>query len=324
MNALSPRLRLAAAVAAALAATATWAQTYPTRTVRIVVPYAAGGNTDIVARLIAQHLASGWGQQVIVDNRAGGATNIGSELVARAQPDGYTLLMGGASNAINMTLFRKPPYDTLKDFTPIVLCTVGANLLSVHPSIPAQNLRELIALAKARPGQLNFASSGIGSSNHMAGELFKLMAHINITHVPYKGNAPALTDLVGGHVEMGFAGITAQVPLIKSGKLKPIALSSKERFPAVPDIPTFHESGLPGYESSTWFGMLAPAATPAEVVRKVHADVAKILARQDIRERLTADGQIPGGGPSEQFAKFIRDEVAKYAKVIQAAKVPLQ
>jgi tripartite-type tricarboxylate transporter receptor subunit TctC len=324
MNALSPQLRLAAAVAAALAASAAWAQTYPTRTVRIVVPYAAGGNTDIVARLIAQHLTSGWGQQVIVDNRAGGATNIGSELVARAQPDGYTLLMGGASNAVNMTLFRKPPYDTLRDFTPIVLCTVGANLLSVHPSVPAKNLRELIALAKARPGQLNFATSGIGTSNHMAGELFKLMARIDITHVPYKGNAPALTDLVGGHIEMAFAGITAQVPLIKAGKITPIALSSKERFPAIPEIPTFDESGLPGYESSTWFGMLAPAATPADIVRKVHADVARILARQDIRERLTADGQIPGGGPSEQFAKFIRDEVAKYARVIKAAKVPLQ
>lgn len=315
---------LGLAALAALAASHAAAQSYPTRTVRVVVPYAAGGNTDIVARLITQHLSPMWGQQIIVDNRAGGATNIGSELVARAQPDGYTLLMGGASNAINMTLFRKPPYDTLKDFAPIVLCTVGANLLSVHPSVPAKNLKELIALAKARPGQLNFASSGIGSSNHMAGELFKLMAKIEIAHVPYKGNAPALADLVGGHIEMGFAGITAQVPLIKAGKLRPIALSSKERFPAVPDIPTFHESGLPGYESSTWFGLLAPAATPPDIVRKINADVSKILARSDIRDRLIADGQIPGGGPSEQFGKFIRDEVAKYARVITAAKVPLQ
>ncbi|MCC6535530.1 MAG: tripartite tricarboxylate transporter substrate binding protein [Burkholderiales bacterium] len=318
--------RLLGSTAAILACMAvhSFAQNYPTRTARIVVPYAAGGNTDIVARLIAQHLTNAWGQQVIVDNRPGGATNIGSELVARAQPDGYTLLMGGASNAINMTLFRKPPYDTLKEFAPIVLCTVGANLLSVHPSIPAKNLRELMAMARARPGQLNFATSGIGSSNHMAGELFKLMANINITHVPYKGNTPALTDMVGGHVEMGFAGITSQMPLIKAGKLRPIALSSKERFPAVPEVPTFHESGLPGYESSTWFGMFAPAATSAEVIRKVNDDVAKILGRADIKERLTADGQIPGGGSSESFAKFVRDEIAKYAKVIKAAKVPLQ
>lgn len=314
---------IALAMLASLAVPAL-AQSYPTRAVRIVVPYAAGGNTDIVTRLLAQHLSSGWGQQVLVDNRAGGATNIGSELVARSQPDGYTLLMGGASNAINMTLFRKPPYDTLKDFTPVVLCTVGANLLSVHPSIPVTNLRQLIALAKAKPGQLNFASSGIGSSNHMAGELFKLMANIDIVHVPYKGNTPALADLIGGHVEMGFAGITAQVPLMKAGKIRGIALSSKQRFPAIPDIPTFHESGLPGYESSTFFGLLAPAGTPVEIVQKVNGDVAKILARPDIRERLSNDGQVPGGGPSAQFAEFIRAEVAKYAKVIKAAKVPLQ
>jgi tripartite-type tricarboxylate transporter receptor subunit TctC len=318
------RLQLGAAAIMALSAAHAWSQSYPTRTVRIVVPYAAGGNTDIVTRLLAQHLSTGWGQQVIVDNRAGGATNIGSELVARAQPDGHTLLMGGASNAINMTLFRKPPYDTLKDFAPIALCTVGANLLSVHPSIPVKNLREVIALAKARPGQLNFASSGIGSSNHMAGELFKLMASINITHVPYKGNTPALADLIGGHVEMGFAGITAQVPLMKAGKIRGIALSSKERFPAIPEIPTFHESGVPGYESSTFFGLMAPSGTAPEIVRKVNADVAKVLARPDIKERLTNDGQIPGGGPSEQFTQFLRAEVAKYAKVIKAAKVPMQ
>ena len=318
------RLQLGAAAIMAVSAAHAWSQSYPTRTVRIVVPYAAGGNTDIVTRLIAQHLSTGWGQQVIVDNRAGGATNIGSEMVARAQPDGYTLLMGGASNAINMTLFRKPPYDTLKDFAPIVLCTVGANLLSVHPSIPVKNLRELIALAKARPGQLNFASSGIGSSNHMAGELFKLMAGINITHVPYKGNTPALADLIGGHVEMGFAGITAQVPLMKAGKIRGIALSSKERFPAVPEIPTFHESGLAGYESSTFFGLLAPAGTAPDIIRRLNSDVAKVLARPDIKERLANDGQIPGGAPSEQFTQFLRGEVAKYAKVIKAASVPLQ
>jgi tripartite-type tricarboxylate transporter receptor subunit TctC len=321
---LNPKALAAPAAALALLSLPAWGQSYPSRTVRIVVPYAAGGNTDIVTRLIAQHLSPSWGQQVVVDNRAGGATNIGSELVARAQPDGYTLLMGGASNAINMTLFRKPPYDTLKDFAPIVLCTVGANLLSVHPSIPAQNLRQLIALARAKPGQLNFASSGIGSSNHMAGELFKLMANINIVHVPYKGNTPALTDLIGGHVEMGFAGITAQVPLMKAGKIRGIALSSKERFQAIPDIPTFHESGLPGYESSTFFGLLAPAGTPPEIVQKINGDVAKILARPDIRERLSNDGQVPGGGPSAQFTQFIRDEVAKYARVIKTAKVPLQ
>lgn len=308
----------------ALAAGVAHAQTYPTKTVRVVVPYAAGGNTDTVARLITQHLTTMWGQQIIVDNRPGGATNIGTEFVARSPNDGYTLLMGGASNAINMSLFRKPPYDTLKDFSPIVLCTVGANLLAIHPSVPAKNLRELMALARAKPGSLNYGSSGIGSSNHMAGELFKMMANINITHVPYKGNAPALTDLAGGHIEMNFAGITAQIPLIKANKIRGIALSSRERFPAVPEIPTFNESGLPGYEASTWFGLLAPAGTSPDIVRKVNADVAKVLARADVKERLEADGQLSGGQPVDTFAKFIRDEIAKYAKVIQVAKVPLQ
>jgi len=311
-------------VATAAVAGAVQAQTYPAKTVRVVVPYAAGGNTDTVARLLAQHLTTMWGQQVIVDNRPGGATNIGTEFVARSPNDGYTLLMGGASNAINMSLFRKPPYDTLKDFAPIVLCTVGANLLAIHPSVPAKNLRELMALARAKPGSLNFGSSGIGSSNHMAGELFKLMANINITHVPYKGNAPALTDLVGGHIEMNFAGITAQIPLIKANRIRGIALSSRERFPAVPDIPTFHESGLPNYEATTWFGLMAPAGTSQDIVRKVNADVAKVLARQDVKERLETDGQLPGGQSVDAFVKFIREEIAKYDKVIKAAKVPLQ
>lgn len=317
-------LNMSAAAIVAVSASQAWSQSYPTRPVRVVVPYAAGGNTDIVTRLITQHLSTAWGHQIIVDNRAGGATNIGSEAVARAQPDGYTLLMGGASNAVNMTLFKNPPYDTMKDFAAVVLCTIGANVLSVHPSLPVKNLRELIALAKARPGQLNYATSGVGGSNHMAGELFKLMAHIDITHIPYKGNNPALADAVGGHVEMVIAGITSQMPLMKAGKLRGIAVSSKERFPAVPDLPTFDESGVPGYESSTFFGLLAPAGTPPEIVRKVNADVAKVLARPDVRERLINGGQVPGGGSSEQFTKFLRDEIAKYAKVIKAAGIPRQ
>jgi len=315
---------LAAAVTAALLALPAAAQNYPTRTVRVVVPYAPGGNTDIVTRMITQRLIPIWGQQVIVDNRPGGATNIGSELVARAQPDGYTLLMGGASNAINMKLFAKPPYDTLKDLSPIILCSIGSNVLSVHPSVPAKNLRELIALARAKPGALHFASSGIGSSNHMAGELLKLMAKIDIVHVPYKGNAPAMTDAVGGHVEMVFAGITSMVPLIEAGKLRAIGIGSKKRFSAVPNIPTFDESGLPGYDTSTWFGLMAPAGTPPEVLRRINADVAKLLASPDVRERLLADGQEPGGGSIADFDKFVRDEIAKYGRVIAAAKIKQQ
>jgi tripartite-type tricarboxylate transporter receptor subunit TctC len=307
-----------------LVSSLTFAQAYPIKPVRVIVPYAAGGGTDTVARFIAQQIAPVWGQQMIVDNRPGAGTNIGSEAVVRAPADGYTLLMGGAANAINMTLVRKMPYDTMRDLTPVVLCTVGANVLSVHPSLPARSLRELIALAKARPGQLHFASSGVGSSNHMAGELFKMLAKIDIVHVPYKGNTPAMADALGGHVEMVFAGITATMPLLKANRLRGIAISTKTRFPALPDLPTFHEAGVPGYESSTWFGLLAPAHTPAEIVGRVNADVGKILASKEMRERLLAMGQIAGGGTPESFGKFIREEITKSAQLIRVAGIPVQ
>jgi tripartite-type tricarboxylate transporter receptor subunit TctC len=300
------------------------AQTFPAKPVRVIVPYAAGGGTDTVARFIAQQITPQWGQQMIVDNRPGAGTNIGSEAVVRAPADGYTLLMGGAANAINMTLVRKMPYDTLKDLTPVVLCTVGANVLSIHPSLPAKTVRDVIALAKAKPGQLHFASSGIGSSNQMAGELFKMLAKIDIVHVPYKGNTPAMADAVGGHVEMVFAGITATIPLIKANRLRAMAVSTKTRFPALPDLPTFHESGVPGYESSTWFGLLAPAGTPAAIVSRINGDVGKILGSSEMRERLLNMGQVAGGGTPEAFGKFIRDEISTYAKLIKTAAIPLQ
>jgi len=314
-------LTLLAALAAALPAQPASAQTYPTRTVRIIVPYAAGGNTDITARAVGGKLADMLGQQVIVDNRPGGATNIGSELAAKAPPDGHTLFMGGASNAINMSLFAKPPYDTARDFAPVVLCVKGANVLSIHPSLPAKTLKELIALAKARPGQLNFASSGIGGSNHMAGELLNVMAKINLVHVPYKGNAPALTDAVGGHIEMIISGVPALLPHIQSGRLRAIAIGSLKRFSAIPKVPTFDESGLPGYESTNWFGLMAPIKTPKDVVARLNTEVGKILATSEIKTRFINDGLEPMGGSQEDFARFIRDETTKYAKVIKAAGI---
>ena len=314
-------LTLLAALAAALPAQPASAQTYPTRTVRIIVPYAAGGNTDITARAVGGKLADMLGQQVIVDNRPGGATNIGSELAAKAPPDGHTLFMGGASNAINMSLFAKPPYDTARDFAPVALCVKGANVLSIHPSLPAKTLKELIALAKARPGQLNFASSGIGGSNHMAGELLNVMAKINLVHVPYKGNAPALTDAVGGHIEMIISGVPALLPHIQSGRLRAIAIGSLKRFSAIPKVPTFDESGLPGYESTNWFGLMAPIKTPKDVVARLNTEVGKILATSEIKTRFINDGLEPMGGSPEEFAKFIRDETTKYAKVIKAAGI---
>ena len=296
-------------------------QNWPVRTVRIIVPYAAGGNTDFTARSMATKFAEMWGQQVIVDNRPGGATNIGSEVAAKSAPDGYTLFMGGASNAVNMSLFAKPPYDTLRDFTPIILSVQGANVFAVHPSVPARNLKELIALAKARPGQLNFASSGIGSSNQMAGELLKVTAGINIVHVPYKGNAPAIVDGIAGHVEIVISGVPAMVPHLQSGRLRGIGISSLERFPAVPNLPTFDESGLKGFESSTWFGLMAPIKTPREIVAKVNADGNKVLAMSDIRSRFIGEGIMPKGGSPETFTQYIRDEIAKYANVIKKAGI---
>ena len=308
----------------ALAPTEAAAQSYPAKPVRVIVPYAAGGGTDTVARFIAQQITPQWGQQMIVDTRPGAGTNIGSEAVVKASPDGYTLLMGGAANAINMTLMRKISYDTTKDLAPIVLCTIGANILSVHPSLPAKNVRERLALAKAKPGQLNFASAGVGSSNHMAGELLRMMAKIDIVHVAYKGNTPAMADAVGGHVDMVFAGITATIPFMKSNRLRAIAVSSKTRFPALPELPTFHESGVPGYESSTWFGLLAPTNTPGAIIAKVNADVGKILASSEMRDRLISMGQVAGGDSPEAFGKFIREEIARYARIIKAADIPLQ
>ena len=314
-------MRITLLVALALASAAVSAQNYPTRTVRIVVPYAPGGNTDFTARVIAGKLTEIFGQQVVVENRAGGATNIGSDLVAKAAPDGYTILMGGASNAINMSLYQKLPYDTLRDFAPVSLCVKGANVLAVHPSVPVKNIKELIALAKTKPGKLNYASSGLGSSNQMAGELFKMMAGVNIVHVPYKGNAPALTDTIGGQVEMIFSGVPLLVPHIQGGRIRAIGIGSLKRFPALPQVPTIDEAGLKGYEATTWFGMLAPIKTPKEIVARLNVEVGKILASAEVSEKFINEGVEPMGGSTDFFTAFIRDEIAKYAKVVKAANL---
>jgi len=312
-----PRL-LPLAVALLIAVQAA-AQNYPTRPVRVIVPFAAGGNTDITARAIGVRLSEVFGQQIVVENRPGGATNIGTELVAKAPPDGYTILMGGATNAINMSTQAKPPYDTVRDFAPIILCVKDANVLTTHPSLPAKNLKELIALARARPGQLNFASSGLGSSNQMAGELFKVMAQVNIVHIPHKGNTPALTDTLAGNVEMMFSGVPVLVPHIQSGRLRAIAIGSLKRFVAIPDVPTFDESGLKGYEATTWFGLMAPVKTPKEIVARWNTEVDKILASPDLKSRFLNDGLEAMGGSQEEFARFIRVEIDKYAKVVKSS-----
>ena len=294
-------------------------QGYPTRPVRVIVPFAAGGTTDITARAIGAKLSEVFRQQVIVENRPGAATNIGSELVAKSPPDGYTLLMGGATNAINMSTQARPPYDTVRDFAPVILCVKGANVLSLHPSVPARNLKELIALARARPGELNFASSGLGSSNQMAGELFKHMAKINIMHIPYKGNTPALTDTLAGNVEMMFSGVPVLIPHLQSGRLRAVAIGSLKRFSAIPEVPTFDESGLKGYEATTWFGLMAPIKTPKDIVDRWNTEVGKILASPDLSRRFLNDGLEPMGGTQEEFGRFIRVEIEKYARLVKAS-----
>jgi tripartite-type tricarboxylate transporter receptor subunit TctC len=283
-------------VLTAVVAASVHAQAPQGKPVRIVNPFAAGGNTDLVTRALIERLAPLTKRQYLVENRPGAMTNIASEYVVKSPPDGTLLLMGGASNAINMSILAKPPYDTLRDFEPVILCFKGANVLAVHPSVPVRTLKELIAFAKARPGVLNYASSGAGSSNHMAGELLKVMAKIDIQHVPYKGNNPALTDTIGGHVHMLFTGVPSLLPHIESGRLRAIAISTLKRFSALPNVPTFDEAGVKGYEATNWFGLLAPARTPSEIVKPLNAALDSVVTAPDFRERFSKEGLEAVGG----------------------------
>jgi tripartite-type tricarboxylate transporter receptor subunit TctC len=313
------RLALAAfAVLCAAFATGASAQGFPTKPIRIVVPFPAGGTTDVLARAAAQKLTETLGQPAVVDNRPGAGGNIGAELVAKSAPDGYTLLMGTVgTHAINPGLYPKLPYDHVKDFAPVILVAGVPNVLVVNPSLPVNSVQELVAYAKANPGKLNFASSGNGTSIHLSAELFKLMAGVQMTHVPYKGSAPALQDLVGGQVQLMFDNMPSSLALIKAGKLKALAVTSKERAPALPDVPTIAESGLPGYDASSWFGLLAPAGTPPPAIARLNGEIAKWLATPEAREKLLAQGANAAGGTPEDFARFIAAETAKWQKVVK-------
>jgi tripartite-type tricarboxylate transporter receptor subunit TctC len=312
--------RAAFGALALLLAAGAWAQAYPTRPIRLVVPFPPAGTTDILARAVAQRLSVSLGQSVIIDNRPGAAGNIGSDLVAKSAPDGYTLLMGTVgTHAINPSLYGKMPYDHVKDFVPIVLVAGVPNVLEVTPSLPVNSVADLIKLAKEKPGQLNFASSGSGTSIHLSGELFKTMAGVDMMHVPYKGSAPALTDLMGGQVQLMFDNLPSSLAQIKAGKLRAIAVTSAQRAPALPNVPTIAESGLPGFEASSWFGLLAPAGTPAAVVARINADVNQWLQTAEAKESLLAQGAIPAGGTPEQFAAHIRAETEKWAKVVKVS-----
>src|SRR5580765_6143162 len=303
---------------AALAISAAHAEVYPAKPIRMIVAYPPGGGTDIVGRTIAQKLGETLGQSVVVENRGGASGNIGPEIAARAAPDGYTVLMGNvAPNAINVSLFKNLPFDPVADFAPVSLVASTPNILVVHPSTPARTVKEVVALARSRPGTLNFASAGVGSSSHLAGELFRILAGADIVHVPYKGAGPAMVDVLSGQVQLYFATLPAALPHVKSGKLAAVAVTSARRSPALPDLPTVAESGVPGYEASTWYGVLAPARAPAGAVERLHGDIVRILAQPEFRERLQAQGFDPVGSSPEEFRAFIRSEIAKWGKVVR-------
>ena len=316
-------LALAASVAAfaglaGLPTTVSAQAAYPNKVITIVVPFAAGGTTDILARLVGQALGTELGQQVIVDNRAGAGGNIGSQLVARAPADGYTLLMGTVgTHAINAALYPKMPFDHVKDFAPISRVANVPNLLVANPQQPFKNVKELIAYAKANPGKINFGSSGNGSSIHLSGELFKMMTKVDMVHVPYKGSAPAMNDLLGNQIAIMFDNLPSAMQHVRSGKLRPIAVTTAKRSPELPDVPTIAEAGLPGYEATSWFGLFAPAKTPADVVDKIDAALIKVLASADLKKRLSEQGAEPYAEKPAQFAEFIKTETAKWGKVVK-------
>ncbi len=294
------------------------AQNYPLKTVRLIVPFPPGGSTETLARMLSVKLAEMWGQQIIIDNRPGAGGIIGTELGAKAAPDGYTLLMGsGAPLTIVPGFPAKLPYDSLKDFAPIINAAAVPNVVALHPSVPARNIKELVALARARPDQLTFASNGSGSPGHLAGELLKSMTNTRITHVPYKGSAPATMALASGETSMTFTTTTAVLPHAKAGRIKIIAVTTLQRVPQFPEYPTVAESGLAGYEAISWFGLVAPAAISPELVKKIHADALQVLNISDMKSRIAGLGATPIGNTPEQFRAQIRDDLAKWARIIK-------
>jgi tripartite-type tricarboxylate transporter receptor subunit TctC len=309
---------LLAAVALATSASA-HAQSYPTKPVRIVVGFTPGGGVDINARLLAPRLSEYLGQQVVVENRPGAGTNIANELVAKSAPDGYTLLMNTAAVAINMSLYKKVPFDTLRDFAAISVFSMSPNILVIHPSLPVKNVKELVAFAKARPGRLNFSSAGSGTTQHLTGELFNLRAGTKIVHVPYKGSAPSLTALIGGEVEMSYANIPAIFQHVKSGRLRPIASTGPKRSELMPEVPTMTEAGVKGVEVTVWYGLLAPSRTPREIVQKLADGVRRAAHAPDTRQRLLDQGAEPLGNTPEEFGKLLREEVARWAEVVKVS-----
>lgn len=319
-------MSIAVAAVVSLSSAAAMAQTYPTRPVKLVVPFPPGGTTDILARAVGGELTKAWGQQVIIDNRPGAGGNIGAEIVARSAPDGYTLLMGTVgTHAINQSLYSKLPYDPIKDFAPVTLVAAVPNVLVLNTAFAEKNkitdVKSFVAFVKQHPGKLNMASSGNGTSIHLAGELFKTQTQTFMVHIPYRGSAPAITDLLGGQADLMFDNLPSAMPYIKAGRLRALGVTSSKPSPALPDIPPIAQAGgdLTGFEASSWFGILAPAGTPPDIVNKLQQDIAKALASPAVKDKLVSQGADPVGNTPEQFAAHIQAETKKWAKVVKAS-----
>ncbi len=307
-----------------LGGTSALAQAYPTKPVTIIVPFAAGGTTDILARIIGQALTAELGQSVVVDNRAGAGGNIGGQAAAKATPDGHTLFMGTVgTHAINASLYKKMPFDPVKDFAPLTRVANVPNLLVANPAQPYKSVKDLIAYAKANPGKVNFGSSGNGSSIHLSGELFKSLAKVDMQHVPYKGSAPAVTDLLGNQIGIMFDNMPSAIQHVRSGSLVPLAVTTAKRSPELPNVPTIAEAGVPGYEATSWFGMFAPAGTPAPVLAKLNAAIVKVLAQPDVKKKINEQGAEVYSETPEQFAAFIQAESVKWGKVVKESGASL-
>jgi tripartite-type tricarboxylate transporter receptor subunit TctC len=308
------------AAAMACAAIGGWAQPYPAKPIRIIVPFPAGGTADIMGRVVGQKMTETWGQQVLIDNRSGAGGNIAAELAAKSAPDGYTLfLCTVGTHAVHQTLYEKLPFDPIKDFSAVAYIAGVPNVVVVHPSIPVKSVKELIGFIKARPGQINFGSSGPGSSVHMSGEMLKVMAGLDMTHIPYKGNPQAVTDLMAGQIELMITNMPSVIPYIQSGRLRALAVTTKARSPALPDLPTMEEAGLPGYESSAWFGLVSPAAVPRDIVSKLNAEVMRIVGLEDVKRNLASQGAYPLVMTPDEFGAFMKAETAKWAKIVKAS-----
>jgi tripartite-type tricarboxylate transporter receptor subunit TctC len=296
------------------------AQSYPVKTIRLVGPFPPGGSNDFVSRIIARKLDENWGQRVVVDNRPGGNGVIGTQIVARSAPDGYTVLFVPAAHAISAALNSNLPYDPIKDFAPVTNIASAPNVLVVHPSLPAKSVRELIALAKARPGQLTYGSAGVGYPSHLAAEMLNSMAGTSMVHVPYRGAGPAMTDLMAGQIQLSFPSLPGALPHLRSGRLRALAVTSTRRSSVMPGLPTVGET-LPGYATETWFGLFMPAGTPGDIIAKMNAEIVRIIRMPDVREQLSAQGADPIGSSPEEFAAYVKAEIEKWSRVIKQAGV---